>query len=72
MDRGAAEIIKPDRGHPVTRCKGKAAEREREAFLSFGAGVNTLCTPVILQRRYQIMLVLQALHTRGACFLLII
>ena len=55
-------MIKPDRGHPVTRCKGRAAEKGEKAFSSFGARVNTLCTPVLLQRRYQILLVLQALH----------
>ncbi len=48
-DRGAAEMTKPVRGHPLTRCKGRAAERDREASLSFGAGDNTLCTPVFTE-----------------------
>ena len=42
-------MIKPDRGHPKTRCKGRAAEKEGEAFHSFGAGANTLCTPVFTE-----------------------
>ncbi len=46
-------MTKLPRGHPTTQRKGEAAEICKKAFLHFGAGVNTLCTPVFLQRGYQ-------------------
>lgn len=39
-------MTKLPRGHPTTQRKGEAAEICKKAFLHFGAGVNTLCTPV--------------------------
>lgn len=39
-------MIKLPRGHPMTQRKGEAAEICAEASAHFGAGVNTLCTPV--------------------------
>lgn len=42
-------MTKLPRGHPMKQRKGEAAEICKKAFLHFGAGVNTLCTPVFTE-----------------------
>lgn len=48
------ELVSCVGGARLSKQKGKTAELCKKAFLHFGAGANTLCTPVFVQRGYRL------------------